>query len=99
MKIKSSRNGEITPLFTDIEKTFPICEFLASQICLLRLVAQIKFSRKISDYSIQGLHRHEKYLNLEGFLEESLKIKCALKSTGKSLKGLEKFLNSISCRT
>ena len=42
----------------------------------------------------------EKYLNLEGFLEESLKIKSALKSTGKSLKGLEKYLNSsIFCKT
>ena len=32
----------------------------------------------------------EKYLNLEDFLEKSLKIKSALKSTGKSLKSLEK---------
>ena len=30
-----------------------------------------------------GSHRLEKYLNLEGFLEKSLKIKYALKSTGK----------------
>ena len=37
----------------------------------------------------QGSHRLEKYLNLEGFLEKSLKIKSALKSTGKSLKSLE----------
>ena len=29
------------------------------------------------------------YLNLEGFLEKSLKIKSALKSTGKSLKALK----------
>ena len=28
----------------------------------------------------------KKYLNLEGFLEKSLEIKSALKSTGKSLK-------------
>ena len=42
----------------------------------------------------QGLHRLEKYLNLEGFLEKSLKVQSALKSTGKSLKGLEKALNS-----
>ena len=51
---------------------------------------------------IQGSHRLEKYmyLNLEGFLEKSLKIKYALKSTGKSLKSLEKSLNStIFCRT
>ena len=38
---------------------------------------------------MQGSHRLEKYLNLEGFLEKSLKIKYALKSTGKSLKSLE----------
>ena len=45
-------------------------------------------------------HRLEKYLNLEGFLEKSLKIKSALKSTGKLLKSLEKSLNyTIFCRT
>ena len=49
---------------------------------------------------LQGSHRLEKYLKLEGFLEKSLKIKSALKSTGKSLKSLEKSLNStIFCRT
>ena len=42
----------------------------------------------------QGSHRLEKYLNLEGFLEKSLKINFALKSTGKSGKDLEKSLNS-----
>ena len=42
---------------------------------------------------VQGSHGLEKYLNLEGFLEKSLKDKSALKSTGKSLKGLEKSLN------
>ena len=47
----------------------------------------------------QGSHRLEKYLNLDGFLEKSLKIKYALKSTGKSLKCLKKSLNSILCRT
>ena len=36
----------------------------------------------------QGSHRLEKYLNLEGFLEKSLKIKSVLKSTEKSLKNL-----------
>ena len=50
--------------------------------------------------AFQGWHRLEKYLHLEGFLEKSLKIKSALKSTGKSLKSLEKSLNStIFCRT
>ena len=49
---------------------------------------------------IQGSHRLEKYLNLEGFLEKSFKIESALKSTRKSLKSLEKSLNaSIFCRT
>ena len=38
--------------------------------------------------------RLEKYLNLEDFLEKSLKIKSAWKSTGKSLKGLKKSSNS-----
>ena len=49
---------------------------------------------------LQGSHRLEKYLNLEGFLEKSMKIKSAFKGTGKSHKGLEKSLNSsIFCRT
>ena len=42
----------------------------------------------------QGFRRLEKYSNLKGFLEKSLKIKSALKSTGKSLKIIEKSLNS-----
>ena len=47
----------------------------------------------------QSSHMLEKYLNLEGFLEKSLKIKYALKSTGKSGKGLEKSLDfSNYCR-
>ena len=49
------------------------------------------FDRKklIIIIEIQGSHSLEKYLNLEGFLEKSLKIISALKSTGKSLKSLE----------
>ena len=39
-----------------------------------------------------GSHRHEKYLNIQVCLEKSLKIKFALKSPGKILKGLEKSL-------
>ena len=41
------------------------------------------------DIVYQGSHRLEKYLNLEGFLEKSLKIEFTLKSTGKSLKGIK----------
>ena len=47
---------------------------------------------KIAYIFHQGSHRLEKYLNLEGFREKSLKIIPALKSIGKSLKGLEKSL-------
>ena len=54
----------------------------------------------MSIHLAQGSHKLEKYLNLEGFLEKSLKVKSALKITGKSLKSLEKSLNStIFCRT
>ena len=42
---------------------------------------------------IQGSHRLEKYLNIQDCLEKSLKIKFAMKSTWKTLKGLEKALN------
>ena len=38
---------------------------------------------------LQGSHMLRKYLILEGFLEKSMKIKSALKSTGKSLKRFE----------
>ena len=41
----------------------------------------------------QGSYRLEKYLNVQGCLEKSLKIRFALKSTGKTLIGLEKSLN------
>ena len=62
--------------------------------------ANIKLLDILVGFHYQGSHRYENYLNLEGFLEKSLKIKSALKSTGKSLKGLEKSLNSsIFCRT
>ena len=59
----------------------------------------IKVSRRQQKHEKQGLHRLEKYLNLKDFLEKSLKIKYALKSTGKSFKGLEMYLNSATfCR-
>ena len=48
-----------------------------------------------STLEAQGLHRLEKYLNTQDCLEKSLKIKFALKSTGKTLKGLEKSLDFI----
>ena len=47
-----------------------------------------------SAIEMQGSHRLEKNLNLEGLHEKSFEIEYALKSTGKSLKCLEKSLNS-----
>ena len=41
----------------------------------------------------QGSHRLEKYISKQDCPEKSLKMKFALKSTWKTLKGLEKFLN------
>ena len=38
-----SRNGEITLSSSDIGKSCPSREFLTSQICLLMLVAKMKF--------------------------------------------------------
>ena len=49
MKIKSSRNAENTLLFTDIGKSCPSREFLASEICLKTLFTKIKFSRLFPD--------------------------------------------------
>ena len=42
---------------------------------------------------LQGSHRLEKYLNIQDCLEKSFEIKFVLKSTGKTLKGLEKSSN------
>ena len=42
---------------------------------------------------------HEKCLNIEGFLEKSLKTKYALKSTGESLPGLEMSFNFYYSQT
>ena len=68
--------------------------------CLIHLLLATYYLIQGSKKFLQGLYRLEKYLNLEGFLEKSLKIKYTLKSTGKSLKNLEKSLNStIFCRT
>ena len=73
-----------------------ICKIFILMFCIF----QVKFCQcnccmfRKSDLSTvtnqtQGSHRLEKYLNLGGFLKKSLKIKSALKSTGKSFKSLE----------
>ena len=58
---------------------------------LLESLQRVNVLKARKDY--QGSHRLEKYLNIQDCLEKSLKIKFALKSTGKTLKGLEKSLN------
>ena len=69
------------------------------ECCCGRWAADLKF-RYLKVRYTGFAHRLEKYLNLEGFLENYLKIKSALKRTGKSLKSLEKSLNStFFCRT
>ena len=51
VKIKSSRNGEITLSLTDIEKSCPSREYLAWQKCLFTLFVKIKFA-KISGFTV-----------------------------------------------
>ena len=93
-------------------QTFLPEQVMAMLMTKLKVTAEAGLNTKIVDVVIsvstflhflhlhQRSHRLEKYLNLEGFLEKFLKIKSALKSTGKSLKSLEKSLNStMFCRT
>ena len=68
--------------------------------CLLLFCQDHDDVEQVISSRAQGSHRLEKYLNLKGFIEKSLKIKYVLKSTGKSLKSIEKYLNfTIFCRT
>ena len=56
VKINPSPNGKITLSFiTDIGKSYLSCDFLTSQICLLRLFAKIKFSRKFPNFKYSTL--------------------------------------------
>ena len=54
VRLKSSRNAQITLSFTDICKSRTSCEFLASQICLLTLFTKIKILAKISRFTVQA---------------------------------------------
>ena len=71
MKIKSSRNGEITMSTTDIGKSYPSREIFRSLVCLLTLFAKIKFSRKFLDlqylmlYSIGYFRSWHRFLFLD----------------------------------
>ena len=92
----------LTEQFSNVLKSFQTTQRTAAEkerASLSRARAS-SGSGYVSTVDRQGSHRLEKYLNLEGFLEKPLKIKYALKSTGKPLKNLEKSLNSsIFCRT
>ena len=54
VKIKPSRIGDITLLFTDIGKSCSVQDFYTSQMCLLTLFAKIKFSRKFPNLQYMG---------------------------------------------
>ena len=51
VKIKSSRNGEITLSFTDIGKSYPSRDFLMSQICF-NAIRENKILAKISEFTV-----------------------------------------------
>ena len=88
----------LTPLFLGVD----CCELPVEIMNYSPLLCSMDHPKFIVQNQMvdQGSYRHEKYLNLEGFLEKSLKIKSAVTSTGKSPKSLEKSLNStIFCRT
>ena len=50
VKIKSSWNGEITLLFTNIGKSCPSCKFLSTQICLKSLF--MKYFTKFNEFTV-----------------------------------------------
>ena len=52
VKIKPSRNGEITLSFTDIWESYPSHEIVTLQKCLLTLFAKTKFSRKFPKFTV-----------------------------------------------
>ena len=86
VQLSSGAGGLNFELKSSSESLFCVCtqqrlwqDCIDVQACLKRYCLHMK-----------GLHRLEKYLNLEGFLKKSLKFKSALKSTGKLLKSLEK---------
>ena len=58
VQIKPSRNGKITLLFTDIGKSCLSRKFRVSKICLLTLLAKIKFLRKFPNLQYPSLSKH-----------------------------------------
>ena len=60
-----------------IMKKYLVLPFLENKSQKLATFIFLVVSKELT----QGLHRHEKYLNLQDCLEKSFKIKFALKST------------------
>ena len=52
VKIKSSRNAEITLSFPDVCKSCPSREFLESQMCLLIAIPENKILAKNSGFTV-----------------------------------------------
>ena len=52
LKIKSSRIGALTLLFTNKGKSCPVRNFFTYQMCLLTLFAKIKYREKISEFTV-----------------------------------------------
>ena len=63
-------------------------QYLIYHVCCLPLIWSLCLFECCREI-LSGFARAWKYLNLEGFIDKSLKIKSALKSTGKSLKTLK----------
>ena len=66
VKIKSSWNAEITLLFTDICKSCPSREFLASQTCLLTLIIE-KIYGFTYDMSFNAIRDNKIIAKISGF--------------------------------
>ena len=55
VKIKSSRNGEVTLSFTDEGKSCHSREFFTSQICLFMPIRENKILAKISEFTVLSM--------------------------------------------
>ena len=69
VKIKSSRNGEITLSSTDICKSYHSGDIFRSQVCLLTLFAKMKLSRKFTDLQCIVTKKYETRDHVFAFLQ------------------------------
>ena len=101
LQVSSALNDEIRRLcivVDEFDRPFHPDPILLNNYKKVNLKKMIRaYIRIVSLYNITcdtGFAQVQKYLNLESSLEKSLKIKSALKRIGKSLRSLEKSLNS-----